>query len=75
LALKRLTQEIELVARKGTLALLGFSEQEIDGLGDLSKYSLQELKRISDEKKYSDLTQGQVNAEADPVERDKTGDS
>ena len=49
------TQEIELVARKGTLALLGFSEQEIDELGDLSKYSLQELKEISDKKKYKDL--------------------
>jgi hypothetical protein len=44
-----------LVARKGTLALLGFSEQEIDGLDDLSQYSLQDLKRISDEKKYKDL--------------------
>jgi hypothetical protein len=32
--------EIELVARKGTLALLGFSENEIGGLGDLSQYSL-----------------------------------
>jgi hypothetical protein len=47
--------EIELVARKGTLALLGFSEQEINSLGDLSQYSLQDLKRISDEKKYKDL--------------------
>jgi hypothetical protein len=47
--------EIELVARKGTLALLGFSEQEIDELGDLSQYSLQDLKRIADEKKYRDL--------------------
>jgi integrase len=47
--------EIELVARKGTLALLGFTEQEIDNLGDLSQYSLQDLKKISDEKKYKDL--------------------
>lgn len=47
--------EIELVARKGTLALLGFTEQEIDGLGDLSLYSLQDLKKISDEKRYKDL--------------------
>jgi integrase len=49
------TQEIELVARRGTLALLGFAEQEIDSLGDLSQYSLQDLKRISDEKRYKDL--------------------
>ena len=47
--------EIELVARKSTLALLGFGEDEINGLGDLSQYSLQDLKKISDDKKYKDL--------------------
>ena len=48
-------QEIELVARKGTLALLGFSEEEINGLGDLSQYSLQDLEKVSDEKRNQAL--------------------
>jgi hypothetical protein len=47
--------------------LLGFAEQEINNLGDLSQYSLQDLKRISDEKRYKRLGTKKVYPEDDPV--------
>jgi hypothetical protein len=46
-------REVEVMTRKQILEFSGFSEQEIDGLGDLGKYSIQDLKEL-DRKKASE---------------------
>ncbi len=46
-------REVEVMTRKQILQFSGFSEQEIDELGDLSKYSIEDLKEL-DRKKESE---------------------
>jgi hypothetical protein len=47
--------EIELMTRRQILVFSDFTEAQIDKLGDLSQYSLEQLKEISDKKKFQDL--------------------